>query len=232
MSTWPTAAVGTERGILVPGLENVLPPGEEPLWVGAPHAAAVARYALHVRKLALYFAVLLGLRGVMLLDTSAPLVSLIDGLTWLLLLGVATVLFASGLSVLVARTSVYVVTPRRVVMRIGVAIPVTINIPLRQIEAVSLRVARDGTGDVAFTLGSNVRIAYLLLWPHARPWNLRAPQPSFRAIANASAVGALVARAVAGETAERTVTTPATAPVVDGLTPRAGVRELAEVAAR
>lgn len=234
MSAWPTVAVGAERGILVPGLENVLPPGEEPLWVGRPDETTVSRHVTHTRKLVLYFGVLVALRSIMLVNAQASPAALIDGLVWLGILAAATVVFAHGLSVLVARTTTYVLTPRRVVMRIGVAIPITINIPLRQIEAVSLRELPGGFGDITLTLGRGVRIAYLLLWPHARPWFLRAPQPSLRAVADAATVGARLAAAVGSEESAKVDVAmkrddersePVAAPANPGFRPRS--RELA-----
>ncbi|MEJ2299801.1 MAG: PH domain-containing protein, partial [Woeseiaceae bacterium] len=46
----------------VPGLPAYLPPGEEILWQGKPNWKRFAVRALHVRKLAFYFAALLAIR--------------------------------------------------------------------------------------------------------------------------------------------------------------------------
>ena len=43
-------------------LPGALPPDERVLWCGGPGGAQLARYALHVRKFAVYFALLLGWR--------------------------------------------------------------------------------------------------------------------------------------------------------------------------
>ena len=42
-----------------PGLPEPLPPGEKILWQGAPHWYALAVHAFHVRKLAIYFGLML-----------------------------------------------------------------------------------------------------------------------------------------------------------------------------
>jgi len=72
----------------------------------------------------------------------------------------------------------------------------TLNLPLRQIDAASLRPGRNGHGDIALTLAPGIRIGYVHLWPHARPWQVRWPQPMLRALPNASEVASLLANAL------------------------------------
>ena len=69
-----------------------------------------------------------------------------------------------------ARASLYTLTNRRVVMRIGVAIPVSFNLPFKRLAEANLRLHADGTADIALTLSHPDRIAWLHLWPHARPF--------------------------------------------------------------
>jgi hypothetical protein len=102
------------------------------------------------------------------------------GAVLLLVMGAAVLAFAHVYAALVARSTVYAITERRLVLRIGVAIPAVLNIPFDRVESVDLRAARDGTGDVTVTLTGNARVAYLLLWPHARPWRYAQPQPALR----------------------------------------------------
>jgi hypothetical protein len=80
-------------------------------------------------------------------------------------------------------------------MRIGVALPVTFNLPFAKIEAANLKNGAHGTGDIALTLVPGERLAYLVLWPHARPWQLKQPQPMLRCIPDAPAVAAMLAQA-------------------------------------
>ena len=180
---------------LIPGIGEPLPAGETLLWTGGPTRAAVARRVCHTRGIALYFG---GLAGLVLLGglldgdvrTSAA------GAAMLALMGAVVLAFAHVYASLVARTTVYAVTERRLVLRIGVAIPAVLNVPLDRIDAVDLRAAPDGSGDVTVTLAGNARVAYLLLWPHARPWRYAQPQPALRGIPDAAAVGAALAGAV------------------------------------
>jgi hypothetical protein len=57
------------------------------------------------------------------------------------------------------------------------------------VAAASLKTHADGTGDIALNLAGNDHIAWLNLWPHARPWVLRHPEPSLRCIPDVTTVG-------------------------------------------
>ena len=63
------------------------------------------------------------------------------------------------------------------------------------LAAASLKTNPDGSGDIALKLAGNDHIAWLNLWPHARPWVLRHPEPSLRCIADVSTVGECVLKA-------------------------------------
>jgi len=55
----------------------------------------------------------------------------------------------------------------------------------------------DGTGDIPLTMIGADRIAYLNLWPHARPWRIARPEPMLRAIPDAARVGEILSGALA-----------------------------------
>jgi hypothetical protein len=93
----------------------------------------------------------------------------------------------------------YTITDRRVVMRIGVALPVTFNIPFSVISGAGLRDLGGGRGDIALRLLDGNRIAYLVLWPHVRPWRLNATEPMLRAIPDAQKVAMILSDALAAE---------------------------------
>ena len=179
----------------LPGVGEPLPAGERVRWVGRPDAASLARRVLHVRGLTVYFVLLtaatLLVRWRMV---GAPLAAL-DALT-VLGMGAAVLAFARVYAAVVARSTLYAVTDRRVVIRAGIAIPAVLNIPLDRITSVDVRRARDGAGDVEVTLGDHARIAYLLLWPHARPWYLNHPRPTFRGVRDVEAAALALANAV------------------------------------
>jgi hypothetical protein len=82
-------------------------------------------------------------------------------------------------------------------MRIGVVLNITFNLPLSQIEAARLRTNRDGSGDLSLLLNDADRIAYVHLWPHARPWHVKRTEPMLRALPDARAVAELLSAALA-----------------------------------
>jgi len=179
------------------GIREHLPPGEQVLWQGAPAWWSIARSAFHVRKVALYFAAMLGLRIAMQVADGQSVAHAAGGSVGLL----AVALAGLGLLLLLAwlshRTTCYAITSRRVVMRVGIALPIIVNLPLRDIQAAGLHVHRDGTGDLPFKLGDEVRLAYAILWPHVRRWRFRHPEPMFRAVPDALQVAQILSQALA-----------------------------------
>ena len=91
----------------------------------------------------------------------------------------------------------YTITNRRVVMRIGVVLEITVNFPFRVIESAGLRVYPDGTGDIPLLLAGEDRIAYVHLWPHARPWRAARPEPMLRGVPDAAHAADVLSRALA-----------------------------------
>lgn len=172
----------------VRGLPGELPEGERIIWQGAPDAQVFARSALATHWIAVYFAALALLAAVGS-SLFGAMMTLAGGGVALALL----YLFAWG----VARTTVYTITNRRVVLRIGVALEKCINLPLGLIGAADLRGLAGGHGDIALALTGGHKLGYAVLWPHARPWRIGRPEPMLRALPEAAAVAALLARACA-----------------------------------
>ena len=188
----------------IPGLPEVPPSGERILWQGAPTWRALARRAFHVRKVAVYFALLVVGSAVADIAGGVALTSALMNAAWLLTLAASAI----GLFLLLAwtqsRATMYTVTSRRVVIRFGVALPMTMNIPFSQISSAALRRHADGTGDIPLALASARRVSYLVLWPHVRPWHFGRVQPMLRAIADAGQVADRLARALADAAASET----------------------------
>jgi hypothetical protein len=180
------------------GLPGPLPAGERILWQGRPEWRGLLDHALHARLVAVYFA-LLTLGGLLMRSPVGAAVTAVAGILCLGLLA----LFAN----LSARTSVYTLTDRRIVLRVGVALPMSFNLPLSQIEAADLRMLSGGRGDVALRLEGSGRIAWALLWPHVRPWRMRRPEPMLRAIPGAEAFAIQLYKACAAVVAPETVRT-------------------------
>lgn len=179
------------------GLPELLPAGERLLWQGVPQWRVLAREALHVRKLAAYFGVLLAWRAVVVLGDGEGLVAVALSWLWMLPLAALALGLLTTLAWLIGRTSVYSITDRRVVMRIGIVLTITFNLPYRTIEAAGLRIHPDGSGDITLTLAPAERIAYLHLWPHVRPWKVARTEPMLRALPDAQHVAQLLSNALA-----------------------------------
>ena len=177
------------------GLPEALPAGEKLLWQGSPDWRMLARRAFHVRKLVVYFTVLAGLRLTVLLGSGAGARDMLVSLLWMALLGATAIGLLSLVAWLSARGTVYTITDRRVVMRIGIVLTLTFNIPFKRIVGAGLRLDANGSGDLPLTLNGKDRIAWLHLWPHARPWKLAQPEPMLRSVPQAAEVAALLADA-------------------------------------
>lgn len=186
----------------IPGLPSeALPPGERILWQGRPQWRALARQAFKIRWIAAYFAVLL----------LARVVSVVmgGGESGALQVTMMAVLFALGLGLCVlmawlqARSAIYTLTNRRVVMQIGAACPTTWNLPFARIEAADLTVREQGDGDIVLRLVSPDRVAWVHLWPHARRGRRLRANPTLRGIAEPRRIAALLDTAVRGWAAEQ-----------------------------
>lgn len=197
------------------GLPEALPPGERLLWQGSPQWQALAREAFHLRKLVVYFAVLVVLRLVLLASDQASLGTMVVSALWMLLLAGSALGMLAFIAWLSARSAIYTVTNRRVVMRIGVVLTLTFNIPFKRIAAAGLHLKAEGHGDLPLQLAGDDRIAYLHLWPHARPWRVGQPEPMLRCVPEAAAVARTLAQAWAAETG---VQLPATSPAATAST--------------
>ena len=194
---------GTGRGPLaqehefepVHGLPEQLPAGELLLWQGSPDWKRLAQRAFHVRKLVVYFAALLVLRLAVLLGGSPTVSEVVLSVVWMLVLAGTAIGLLTLVAWLSARATVYSVTNRRVVMRIGIVLTLTFNIPFKRITAAGLHLDADGTGDLPLALNGEDRIAWLHLWPHARPWRLGHPEPMLRSVPQAADVARVLTEA-------------------------------------
>ena len=179
------------------GLPELLPAGERLLWQGSPDWRVIARDAMHVRAIAIYFGLMLAWRAASLWSDGAGLLSVITSVGVLTALAGVALATLSLIAWLVSRTTVYTVTDQRVVMRIGVVLSVTFNLPYRRIEAAGLRLNADGSGDIPLRLAGKDRIGLVHLWPHARPWQFTRTQPMLRGVPNAARVAGMMAGALA-----------------------------------
>jgi hypothetical protein len=111
-----------------------------------------------------------------------------------------------------AKSTVYTITNRRVAMRIGAALTMTLNLPFRKIRNANLGVRKDGTGTIALEMTREEGASPVLrddLAPCAAVAD-EAPEPALRCIPDAAKVAKLFADA-----AETAVSQPVIEAVTD-----------------
>lgn len=175
------------------GLPEQLPEDEHILWQGAPDPRRLAREALGLRWVAGYF-VLLAIWRIGVSSIDVPLTQAMAHGIPFILIGVVACAIIYGIAYVQARSTVYTLTNKRVAMRIGAALTMTLNLPFTKIASADLDL-RKGTGSIALTLLGEARLSYLMLWPHVRPWRMAKTQPCLRCIPDAQAVAEVLAEA-------------------------------------
>jgi hypothetical protein len=172
----------------------VPPEGEHILWQGAPDSWMLALQALNMGWVGAYFVLLAAWRGIAIglvqgwaIGAKATVPYLAMGIVACAILGL--------IAVTLARTTVYTLTNRRVAMRIGAALTVTLNIPFTRVASADLSLNRNGTGSIALDVNDGTRLSYIVCWPHVRPWRMAKTQPALRCIPDAERVAALLADA-------------------------------------
>jgi hypothetical protein len=181
----------------VPGLPAKLPEGEVLLWQGSPDWRSFALEAFHIRKLAVYFGLLLAWLTVTAWYDARPARETTLVLSSSALASLAALGLVAGLAWGYARSTIYSLTSRRLIIRHGLAMPMAVNVPFNQVDAAFLtRNGRSGTGTVCLQLKQGSRLAWLSLWPSQRPWHFRLPQPSMRCIPEPEKAASLLSDAM------------------------------------
>ncbi|MBX7483538.1 photosynthetic complex putative assembly protein PuhB [Qipengyuania qiaonensis] len=165
------------------------PQGDERiLWEGKPDLQTLARTAFHTRTVAVYFLVLI---------VTAVALGSIGGAIITLGVALVTLGLLYSFAWLAARTTSYILTDRRLILNIGMAVEKSVNLPLKLIGAAHLTDRGSGTGDIAIEPLKGHGLGYAMLWPHARPLRFSKPQPMLRAIPGVAEVAAKLAAATA-----------------------------------
>lgn len=179
------------------GLPERLPEQERIVWQGSPSAKALFQRVFHARGLVVYFSLLMGLRVVLAYQPEQGWAAALQEASWMIPVAGLAVMVFGLIAWLMAKTTVYTITTRRVVMRIGIVLNVTFNLPFKRIASADLRLGSGGVGDIALTLVPEDKIAFLHLWPHAKPLTMAKPVPMMRCLPAAEQVGRLLNQACA-----------------------------------
>jgi signal transduction histidine kinase len=173
-----------------------LPQGERLIWQGRPEAWALAVRVFHIRLVAIYFAALFAGRVAISLAWRQPWLDAVAAAARLAIPLVLVMILLGGLAVLYSRTTRYSVTNKRVLLQFGAVLPMTLNIPFRQIASAAVKEYPDGSGELPLAVINEQRLAFLLLWPHVRPWRLTRVEPMLRCVPHVRDVAYLMSKAL------------------------------------
>ena len=198
----------------IKGLPGFLPKGEAIVWQGSPNWQSLARGVFHVRLVIIWF-------GFVALSAFIAGGTGLKGAAVSLLVALLGLGILAALAFAQARTTVYTLTNRRIVMRFGIALPKCINLPLKLVESADLNPVGHGHVDVALKLQGRFPLGWLQMWPHIRPWQVGDLQPMLRSVPESfvPVLSATLAKADPG--AQRPV------PTVTGKTATAPAMEVA-----
>lgn len=177
------------------GLPEPLPAGEKILWQGAPSWTAMAKHVFRLQWLTVYFAVIVVLQIASVSSSEGGLAEGWSSVALAVFLALVGLLLVGLLAYWSATTTVYTLTNRRIVMRVGIVLTVTFNLPYKTLRSADLKLYKDGTGDIPMQIATGDKIAFFHLWPHVRPWRLAKPEPMMRCIPEAKQVAVLLTEA-------------------------------------
>ncbi len=176
------------------GLPELPPRGEVILWQGRPNWFRLTVESLNLWWVVAYFAVLTVWRFITVIDILSFERAIIMTLP-IVIMTLIVFLLLMLVGFIQARATVYTITNRRVAMRIGAALTVTLNIPYTQIENAAVSVGKADCGNIALETKGASKFSYLVLWPHIRSWKLSKPEPTLRAIPDIQSVAQILAKA-------------------------------------
>lgn len=186
----------------VRGFPQRLPDGERLLWQGSPDITAFAVHVFHIRFVAAYFLAVGVWRAAHAASIGSP-----DQIAGILTSSLMGLVLGGGLILLLAwamaRSTVYSITSRRVVLRYGVAIRKYVNLPFEQIASADFQRHGSTKGDVQLVLAASGGLSYLRLWPHARPLRFSRPRPVLRCVKDVAAAARVLAGAIAAYAPDR-----------------------------
>ncbi len=157
------------------GLPGNLPKDEHIVWQGSPDWQRFARSVFHLRLVVGWFVVVAALAFV---SGGTGLV----GALITLVVGVLGLAVLAALAWAGARSTVYTLTNKRMVLRFGASVPKCINLPLARIASADVRAAGGGHVDIVLAPADRFPLGWLQMWPHVRPWRVARPEPMLRAV--------------------------------------------------
>ena len=182
----------------IKGLPGIPPEGEDILWQGRPNWWALSKDSLNLYWIFAYFMVLALWRFTSLYDLTGTGHAFALA-SPLIIAGVVTCGILTLFAYIQARCTIYTITTKRVVLRIGAAFSIAINLPYSRLSNATLALRKDGAGTIALELSEPRKFSFFVLWPHSRPWKFTHPEPALRSIDNANEVALILSEAARTE---------------------------------
>lgn len=198
----------------IEGLPELLPKGEVILWQGRPNWLRLTIESLNLWWVIGYFGLLVAWRLVTVIDY-LPLGTAVSVSVPFLFVAAFVGLLLCSIGYIQARSTVYTITNRRVVMRIGAALTLTLNLPFTKIDNAAVAKKRGGFGNIAFETSGDTKFSFFVLWPHARSWYFGKPQPTLKCIPDIEKVSSILGQAAKSRIIEKDNHTQPSAPRVD-----------------
>ena len=198
----------------IEGLPELLPKGEVILWQGRPNWLRLTIESLNLWWVIGYFGLLAAWRFLSVIDYM-PFGTAISASIPFLFVAAFVGLLLCGVGYIQAKETLYTITNRRVVMRIGAALTLTLNLPFTKIDNAAVAKKRGGVGNIAFETSGDTKFSYFVLWPHARSWYFGKPQPTLKCIPDIEKVSSILGEAAKSRIIEKDKHTQPSAPRVD-----------------
>ena len=198
----------------IEGLPELLPKGEVILWQGRPNWLRLTIESLNLWWVIGYFGLLAAWRFLSVIDYM-PFGTSISASIPFLFVAAFVGLLLCGVGYIQAKETLYTITNRRVVMRIGAALTLTLNLPFTKIDNAAVAKKRGGFGNIAFETSGDTKFSYFVLWPHARSWYFGKPQPTLKCIPDIETVSSILGEAAKSRIIEKDNHTQPSAPRVD-----------------
>lgn len=201
----------------IEGLPELLPKGEVILWQGRPNWLLLTIESLNLWWVIGYFGLLAAWRFLTVIDYM-PLGTAFSASIPFLFVAAFVGLLLCGVGYIQAKATLYTITNRRVVMRIGAALTLTLNLPFTKIDNAAVAKKRGGFGNIAFETSGDTKFSFFVLWPHARSWYFGKPQPTLKCIPDIEKVSSILGQAAKSRIIEKDNHTQPSAPRVGMVT--------------
>ena len=186
----------------IKGLPELLPKGEVILWQGRPNWLQLTIESLNLWWIIGYFGLLATWRFLTVIDYMPLGTAISVNIPFLFIAAFAGLLLCI-VGYVQAKATLYTITSKRVVMRIGAALTITLNLPFTKIDNAAVAKKRGDFGNIAFETSGSTKFSYFVLWPHARSWHFGKPQPTLRCIPEIEKVSSILGEAAKSRIIEK-----------------------------